>query len=1259
MNKKKIKVVFTGGGTGGHVYPNIAIYEAIRDHYPDASFLYIGTRLGAESRIVRTIPQPIEFVPVLSKGVPQKIKSIQTMVSLFYMLLGTVKSFFVLRRFKPDIIIGSGGYVAAPVLLAASILKLSVFIHEQNAVPGRLNRFIARFATRIGVSFPSTAKFFPEDKVVVTGYPLRKKIVYNKGENIKEKYRIPEKNKVIFIFGGSGGARSINTAVAEILPMLLAIEDLTVILSTGRGYSKEYKAYDDTVKILEKNGLPVEIPGKLIIHEYFDNIDEIYSITDLVVSRAGAGTIKEITTIGIPSILIPKIDLPGDHQILNANEVQKIGGAKVVYEEVKIQANRRMISVPESKLLEVLKATMFEGNNLFNMKKNLKQVEKHNSTDLILKEIEQIIEKKEKVKERQIKVFYLQSEDEEKSFELIFDTTTFGNTYLSDVYLENVEEDVLFKIQSLNKKGKLMLWRVRGTIKVNGQEVEKWVELKEDDEIGIQGRVFVLKSYFEKLQEYASDKTLSAKMMGSSMGIVVSRLGGFLREIFTAAYFGAGRAMDIFAIGLTLSNFIRRIVAENALENAFLPIFLRLFHRRSRQKTWEASASIVNTTLVISFCFTVIGILVAPFLIKVLFPRFIEQGIYVQTVNMTRLMFPYLFLVTIAAVMTTYLKAFNRFGLAEASAIFFSIGTILGIVLFSSVWGMYSLAVGILIGGIIQILFLLPIILRVFRDKRVAFSYKPLINFTSSTNKKYYAQLGPVSFDVLLAKTSEIVDRVLAHRLEVGSISFLYFSQTIFRLPFAIISQAINSVLLKEFSDNIALYDKQKARRLFLDGIKINLFLLVPISILMLMLAVPLVSLLLERSNFSTADVSYTAFALQFYAIGLTGWGIHSLTVRIFSARIDIKTSVLINIFMLATNISLCIILVRTPLRYAGLALATSISYLLFSILRVAVLKMKLEREQIVIRWKEILTSLCKTMAAAVLMVVVLFESRVIFGKIQFVSKTVENMVLLVSLSFIGISIYFLVSLLLRNTDVLFLRNRLLKRKRADVPISLLSPFQFLDKVGRQPDQYYDDYSYKINIYTSSSSWEVRNVGIKLIGIFKDKEKVSYLLEVLNSAGVNGFIKRNALIALRQLDIWNPEMAELVERLLHDPYYEVRVAAIDYLRECVPARDYAQFKEIIRRKLKRATWEEKIACMKLLARMGDVEDLPYLEDYFLNSNSLLREELLELIHGFYRRKLLTPQEVKGYIEKILITSNNLSPEFRLRSLIKKIYREIE
>ncbi len=1267
---EKMKVVFTGGGTGGHVYPNIAIYEAIKERFPDSSFLYIGTKKGAENRVVKNIPQPIAFVNVLSKGIPQKIKSLQTVIAIIYIFLGAIKSFFVLRKFKPDIIIGSGGYVAAPVLLAASFLKLKVFIHEQNAVPGRLNRSIARFASRIGVSFSSTANYFPSDKVVVTGYPLRKSIRYSKGEDIKKKYKIPEKNKVVFIFGGSGGARTINNAVAEIIPMFLAIENLTVILSTGRGYSGDYKAYDDTVRIFQDIGIPPEVEGKLIVREYFDNIDEIYSIADLVVSRAGAGTIKEITTLGLPSILIPKINLPGDHQILNAREVEKIGGTKIVYESVIYRDNKQMIYVPEINLLKTIRDTLFDTNTLFNMRKNLKQVEKQNSTELILKELEQLVKGKEKADETQIKVFYLQSREDEQSIELIFDSTTLGNSYLCDFYLEGdeTEKNFLVELKTFKEKNKpdekIIVHRIKGDVTVDGQPVEKWTEIKEESKLKIDGcrRTFILKSYFEKVQKVHVQKTTTSKVLGSSLGILFSRVGGFFREVFIAAYFGASKATDIFSVGLTIAYLMRRIVAENALENAFLPIFSRLFHRTARKKTWEAASSIVNFTLVLSLLFTVLLIIFTPVIIRTFFPGFVSKGIVSEAIIMARLILPYLFLVTIAAIMTTYLKAFDRFGIAETSAIFFSIGTIIGILIFytESEAGMYSLGYGVLIGGFMQILFLLPFMFKLFKIKSLEFSYKPVINPGSPVNRKYYFQLAPISIDVFLTKVSEIVGKMLASFLKEGAIAFLHFSLTIFQLPFAIISQAINSVILKEFSDQIALFDKNKARQLFIDGIKINLFLLTPLSILMIALAEPIVSVLFGRGSFDQPDVVNTAYALRFYSIGLIGWGIHSLTVRIFSARIDIKTSMILNFFMLMVNVGLSIWLVNTSLTYAGLALATSISFLVFALIRVMVLKIKLEREEISMKKTDILLSFAKTLLATVIMVIVLVESKYVFTELEFKSKLVGNLFLLFSLTFIAISVYLLTSLMLKNTEMLIFKRKI-RKKAIDVPVSMLSPFGFLEKISKNSDAFKDDYFYKINIYTSSSRWEIRNVGVKLIGLFKDTGKVDYLKDLLISKKENGFIKRNALYSLLQLNAWNPELKALLSHLLEDPYYEVRVAAILYLAKCGTANDYNEYKELLHQRLKKRTFsiEEQLAWLKLVAKLGSKEELNLLRDFYLSSNSLIREELLELLYNFYRRKLLSGDELRDQVGKILITSNHLNPEFKLKSIIKKIYKEIE
>ena len=520
--------------------------------------------------------------------------------------------------------------------------------------------------------------------------------------------------------------------------------------------------------------------------------------------------------------------------------------------------------------------------------------------------------------------------------------------------------------------------------------------------------------------------------------------------------------------------------------------------------------------------------------------------------------------------------------------------------------------------------------------------------------------MGPISLDVTFSKITEVVSKVLASALKEGSIAVLHFALILFQLPFAVISQAINTVILKEFSRQIALFDKDKAKQLFIDGIKANLFLLTPLSILMIALTDPIVSIILERGNFDQAMVSHTAKALKFYAIGLVGWGIHSLTVRIFSARIDIKTSMILNFFMLLANIGLSLWLVNTPLTFAGLALATSLSFLVFALIRVIVLKVKLAREEIVIQHQGILVSFAKTLLATIIMVIVLIEARYVFIKLEFPSRIVGNLFLLISLAFIGTSIYFLVSLILKNTEMLIFKSRL-RKNGGEVPISMLSPFQFLEKVTKNSDAYKDDYFYKINIYSASGRWEIRNVGVKLIGLFKDGSKVDWLGDLLKSRNENGFIKRNALHSLTQLNACNPALKPIITDLLRDSYYEVRAAAISYLAKCGTAGDYQEHKEMLHHRLKKRKLniEEQLAWLKLVARWGGKEELDMLQDFYLSSNSLVREELLELLYSFYRRKLLSGNELKEQVGKILITSNHLNPEFKLKAIIKKIYKEIE
>jgi HEAT repeat protein len=186
-------------------------------------------------------------------------------------------------------------------------------------------------------------------------------------------------------------------------------------------------------------------------------------------------------------------------------------------------------------------------------------------------------------------------------------------------------------------------------------------------------------------------------------------------------------------------------------------------------------------------------------------------------------------------------------------------------------------------------------------------------------------------------------------------------------------------------------------------------------------------------------------------------------------------------------------------------------------------------------------------------------------------------------------------------------------------------------------------------------------VGIKLIGLFKDTSKANFLVELLRWKKENGFVRRNAVNSLKQLNVWNPEVKKLLIEMLEDPYYEVRAAVMHFLAKSSNASDYNEYKERLfqRMKLKKFTLEEQQACFKIIAKIGVKEDLDLLKSFYLSSNSLVREELLELLYTFFRRKLLSAEELKEHIGKILITSNNLTPDFKLKSIIKRIYKEIE
>ncbi|MCD6436002.1 MAG: undecaprenyldiphospho-muramoylpentapeptide beta-N-acetylglucosaminyltransferase, partial [Clostridiales bacterium] len=313
-----MKIVVTGGGTGGHVYPAIAIIESLKKLNPSLEFIYVGTERGIESKIVSDAKIPFEIINV--EGLNKKI-SMKTFKSIYLLIKSLFSANKFLNKFKPSMVIGTGGYVSFPILFVAAIKKIPVFIHEQNAYPGAANKFLSRYATKLFVSFPDSIDLFKisKDKIVLSGNPVRDEFEHIDKEHSKKELNLDNDKKMVLSFGGSGGAKNINKFVIELAKELLDKEDIVFYHATGKRY------YDEFNKI---NNLP----NNLKYFKYIDNMPLYMGAADFVIARSGAITLAEISTLGLPSILVPSPNVANDHQRKNAKAFEKAKAAFIINE---------------------------------------------------------------------------------------------------------------------------------------------------------------------------------------------------------------------------------------------------------------------------------------------------------------------------------------------------------------------------------------------------------------------------------------------------------------------------------------------------------------------------------------------------------------------------------------------------------------------------------------------------------------------------------------------------------------------------------------------------------------------------------------------------------------------------------------------------------------------------------------------------------------------------------------------------------------
>ncbi len=367
MNKQKRHIIISGGGTGGHIFPAISIANALKEMDKDVEILFVGAKDRMEMQKIPEAGYNIKGLPVA--GIQRKltIKNLVVPVKLLKSLLIAKK---IIKEFKPDVVVGVGGYASGPVLWIANKRGIPTLIQEQNSYAGITNRLLAKKASKICVAYDGMEKYFPEEKILHTGNPVRKSLIPREDRKAEalQHFGLDANKKTILSIGGSLGARSINESIIHNLKMF-ENEQIQILWQCGKLYHE--KASEELKKIDPKN---------IVLKDFINRMDLAYSAADLIISRAGAGTISELALVKKPVILVPSPNVAEDHQTRNARSLLDKNAAILIKDN---EAIGRLI--PEAfKLLK-------DNEKLKELSNNIEKIGKPDSAKEIAEEVLKLI----------------------------------------------------------------------------------------------------------------------------------------------------------------------------------------------------------------------------------------------------------------------------------------------------------------------------------------------------------------------------------------------------------------------------------------------------------------------------------------------------------------------------------------------------------------------------------------------------------------------------------------------------------------------------------------------------------------------------------------------------------------------------------------------------------------------------------------------------------------------------------------------------
>lgn len=367
----QLNFIISGGGTGGHVFPALSIANAIKNRWPEAAVLFVGAEGRMEMERVPAAGYKIVGLPVVGFVRKNMFKNISVAYKLLKSLRRAQK---IVKVFKPDVVVGVGGYASAPVLRAAISKGIPTLIQEQNSYAGLTNKWLGKKASSICVAYEGMERFFPKEKIVLTGNPCRQdlEVTPQKVEEAHRYFELDPTRKTILMIGGSLGARTLNNSIVSAFEEIKK-QNIQVVWQCGKFY---YKNMMD----LKAAG---EIPTNIKLYDFVSRMDLAYSVADLVISRAGAGSISELSLLGKPVILVPSPNVAEDHQTQNALAL--------------VQKNAAVL-VPDNTAIQQLFPTALDlvknSEKLSALSSNIMQHAQHDSADRIVDEIEKLVNNK-------------------------------------------------------------------------------------------------------------------------------------------------------------------------------------------------------------------------------------------------------------------------------------------------------------------------------------------------------------------------------------------------------------------------------------------------------------------------------------------------------------------------------------------------------------------------------------------------------------------------------------------------------------------------------------------------------------------------------------------------------------------------------------------------------------------------------------------------------------------------------------------------